>query len=170
MGRKEGYAHYGCISATGDKLPFWMLTKEKTDLCHREFRMPDDIIIRHKPTGWTNEDMMREYLSWLSELVQRELILLVLDVYPAHRTSKVQEWAQELHIDLLVVPAGGKSVCQPLGRRIFGKLKSRARRAFEELAWRTGVRGSTPDEAIAILVEPWRAIPAQNIRSAWELE
>jgi hypothetical protein len=42
-------------------------TKGKTDLCHPQFRAPNNITIRHNPTGWTNDDMMLEYLSWLSE-------------------------------------------------------------------------------------------------------
>jgi hypothetical protein len=67
--------------------------------------------------------MMPEYLSWLSERVQGEPILVVLDVYPAHRTSKMQERAQEFHIELVFVPAGGTFVCQPLDRRAFGELK-----------------------------------------------
>jgi hypothetical protein len=104
-----------------------------------------------------------------SERVQGEPILLVLDVYRAHRTSKMQERAQELHTELLFVPAGRTSVCQPLDRRVFGQSKARARLAFEELTWRTGVREPTPEEAIVILVETWRAIRAQSIRSAWEL-
>jgi hypothetical protein len=44
---------------------------------------------------------------------------------------------------------------QPLDRRIFGELRSRSRREFEQLAWR---KGSTPEQAIAVLVEVWGAI------------
>jgi hypothetical protein len=168
-GEKESYTGYGCISAAGNKLPFWILAKGKTDLCHRKFKAPDDVIIRHTQNGWTNEAMMLEYVTWLSDQARGEPILLVLDVYPAHRTPKLQQRARELHVELLDVPAGETSQFQPLDRRIFGELKSRARRAFEHLTWRIGDRGATPEEAIAVLADAWRAISAENIRSAWEL-
>jgi hypothetical protein len=99
-GENEGDTGHACISAAGDKLPFWILTKAKTDLCHRKFRAHDDIIIRHNPAGWTNEDMMLEHLLWLSEWVQGNPVILVLDVYLVHWTSKMQERVQELHIEL----------------------------------------------------------------------
>jgi hypothetical protein len=169
-GEKESYTAYGCISAAGTKMPFWILAKGKTDLCHTKFNAPHNVIVRHTQSGRTNEEMMLEYLQWLSNQAQGEPILLVLDVYPAHRRPRVRQRAGELDIELLEVPAGGTSEFQPLDRRIFGELKSRARRAFEQLARRTGERGSTPEQAIVVLVEAWGAITADGIRTAWELE
>jgi hypothetical protein len=95
---------------------------------------------------------------------------LVLDVYPAHRTVKLQQQARDPQIEHRFVPAGGTSQFQPLDRRVFGELKSRARRAFERLASRMGDRKSTPDEAMAVLAEAWYAIPTGNIRRAWKLD
>jgi hypothetical protein len=37
IGEKESYTGYGCISAAGEKRPFWILTKGKTDLSHAKF-------------------------------------------------------------------------------------------------------------------------------------
>jgi hypothetical protein len=112
---------------------------------------------------------MLEYLPWLSQEAQWEPILLVLDGYPAHRTAKIQQRAREPQIELLSVPAGGTSEFQPFDRRSFGELKSQARRAFEHLAWRSGDRRSTPEQAIAVLVEAWNSIAAGSIQRAWEL-
>jgi hypothetical protein len=93
----------------------------------------------------------------------------MVDVYPAHRTAKIQQRAREFQIELLDVPAGGTSEFQPLDGRTLGELKSRARRAFEHLPWRSGDRRSTPEQAIAVLVEAWNSIAAGSIRKAWEL-
>jgi hypothetical protein len=167
-GEKESYTAYGCISAAGTKMPFWILANEKTDSCHTKFNAPDNVIVQQ--SGWTNQEMTLECLQWLSTQAQGEPILLVPDVYPAHRTPRVRQRAGELGIELLDAPAGGTSEFQPLDRRIFGELKSRARRAFEPLARRTGERGSTPEQATVVLVEARGAITASSIRTAWELK
>jgi hypothetical protein len=108
-GEKESYTGDSCISAAGRKLPFWITAKEKTDLCHAKFKAPDDVIVRHTESGWTNQQIMLEDLPWLSQEAQGEPILLVLDAYPAHRTTKIQQRARELQIELLSVPAGATS-------------------------------------------------------------
>jgi hypothetical protein len=87
---------------------------------------------------------MVQYIDWLSANCHGEPLLLVLDVYKAHRTAKLRQRARELNAELLFVPAGGTSLYQPLDRRVFGELKSRARHAFGQLASRTGIhRGHT---------------------------
>jgi hypothetical protein len=63
---KEGYTSSGCISAAGEKLPFWFLAKGKTDTCHPKFKAPDDVIVVHTESGWTNEEMMLQDFPWLS--------------------------------------------------------------------------------------------------------
>jgi hypothetical protein len=166
-GEKECYTGYGCISAAGDKLPFWVLTKGKTNRSHEKFGTAPDVIVQHTPNGWTNDDMMAQYIEWLSGLCHGEPLMLVLDVYKAHRTSKLKQRAQELNLELLFVPAGGTSLCQPLDRRIFGELKSRARHAFFQLSAQTGVQGATPEQAVTILVNCWAVIPPENVRQAW---
>jgi hypothetical protein len=168
-GEKECYTGYGCISAAGDKLPFWILTKGKTNRSHAKFGATPDVIIQHTPSGWTNDDMMVQYINWLSGNCQGEPLMLVLDVYKAHRTQKLRERARELNIELLFVPAGGTSLYQPLDRRVFGELKSRARHAFFQLAGQTGVQGATPEQAVTILTTCWAAISPENVRRAWEI-
>jgi hypothetical protein len=153
IGEKDSSPGYGCISAAGEKLPFWILTKGKTDLSHAKFNAPQGVIIRHTPSGWTNEEMMVQFLEWLSGRVSEQPCLLVLDVYPAHRTLRLQELIRELRIELLFVPAGGTSQFQPLDRCVFGELKSRARTAFERIAWQRGTRGTTPEQSVAVLVQ-----------------
>jgi hypothetical protein len=168
-GEKECYTGYGCISAAGDKLPFWIVCKGKTDRCHAKFGEHPGVTIHHSPNGWTNEMMMIQYIQFLAELCKFEPFMLVLDVYKAHRTDKLKERAKELNIELLFVPAGGTSLYQPLDRRIFGELKSRARHQFFRLAGQTGVQGATPEQAVTILVTCWDAISTENVCKAWDI-
>jgi hypothetical protein len=63
IGEKESYTGYGCISTAREKLPFWVLTKGKTDLSHMKFNAPQGVIIRHTPSGWTNEEMLGQFFA-----------------------------------------------------------------------------------------------------------
>jgi hypothetical protein len=168
-GEKECYTAYGCISAERQKLPFWILTKGKTNRPHAKFGAIPGVTIQHPPNGWTTDDMMVKYLEWLSQQCQGEPLLLVLDAYRAHRTNKVRQRAKELNVELVFVPAGGTSLYQPLDRRVEGELKSRARRLFFQLAGQSGVQGATPEQAITILVSAWAAISPENVSRAWEI-
>jgi hypothetical protein len=105
-GDKECYTGYGCLSAAGEKLPLWVLTKGKTDRSHAKFGAAPDVIIQHTPNGWTTDDLMVKYIEWLSISRQNEPLMLIFDVCKAHRTPKPRQRAQELSIELLFVPAG----------------------------------------------------------------
>lgn len=167
---KESYTAYGCISAAGDKLPCWIIAKGKTDRSHRKFGDHPQVEVRHTPSGWTTEDMMCEYVRWLSQCCAGEPLFLVMDLYSAHRTAKLQGCARELNVTLEFIPAGATSILQPLDRRIFGELKARARADFARRTWQNGGVGVPPSEAVEILVQAWDKIPADHVRRAWNLQ
>jgi hypothetical protein len=114
--------------------------------------------------------MTVEFLEWLSNRVNGHSCLFALVVSQTHRTPRLQEGARELRIELLFVSAGGTSQFQPRERCVFGELKSRARRAFKRLAWQTGTRGTSHEQALVVFVRAWEEISGENLRSAWELE
>jgi hypothetical protein len=169
-GENESYTAYGCITGFGDKLPFWIITKSKTDRSHAKFGQPADIMIRHSPNGWTTEIQMIEYIECLSAQCHGERLMLIRDVYKAHPTVAFQGKAQELGIELLFVPAGGTSRFQPLNHRLFGELKSHAGAAFQRFTRETGMQGVSPEETLAVLVESWEAVSADNVRKAWVIQ
>ena len=92
--------------------------------------------------------MNPSHLSWLSNQAGDFLIALVLDVYSAQKTEKVINQANNMDIELLFVPAGGTLQYQPLDRKIFGEIKSRARREYLILAAQTGNTRSRPQHGI----------------------
>jgi hypothetical protein len=75
-GEEESYTGCRCISALGDKLPFWILTKGKTDHSHAQFGQPADITIRHSPNGWTTENQIIKYIEWLSNQYHSQSLML----------------------------------------------------------------------------------------------
>jgi hypothetical protein len=115
-GEKESGTGYRCISAAREKFPFGIIAKAKTVLSQAKLNVPPDMIVQQTSSRWTNKQMTRISLEWLSTQVNDEPILLVLDVYPAHRMFPLLQRVRELGIQLLFVPAGGTSRFQPLER------------------------------------------------------
>jgi transposase len=57
-----------------------------------------------------------QYLQWLREQVTVGEIVLLWDVFSAHRDKKVKAYAVELRIRLIFIPPGMIDVYQPLDR------------------------------------------------------
>jgi hypothetical protein len=66
--------------------------------------VPPDVIVQHTPSGWTNQQIMLTGLESPSTQVNDVPILLILDVYPAHRAFSLVERAREPGVPLLFVP------------------------------------------------------------------
>ena len=96
-----------------------------------------------------------------------EKCALILDVHSTHRTKDVKTKAKELGIELIYVPAGGTSKYQPLDRRVFGELKSRARKKFRILSRKYGDAEMPYQRAMQVLLESWDSIDPRNIRKAF---
>jgi hypothetical protein len=131
---KESFSAFGAICADGSKLPLSIITRGRTSRSHAKFRDHEegDVRITDSENGWCTEDVMVAYLERIHhDAAHRFPCALVLDVYPSHRTARVQQRAEELDIELLFVPAGATGRLQPLDRQIFGELKSRARCEFQ---------------------------------------
>jgi SH3-like domain-containing protein len=157
-GEKLSVTAFGTISAEGEKLPLWVVTKDKTKRCLNKFGDQTDVIFRYSESGWATENLVIEYLEWLSKHANGELSMLIMDVFPTHRTSRVKEKAMELAIELRYVPAGGTSKFQPLDARIFGELKMRASTEFKREEASKGVRGVSYSKSIRILLSCWEKI------------
>jgi hypothetical protein len=96
-------------------------------------------------------------------------LILILDVYPTHRTDRVVESAAANDVELLFVPAGATGRFQPLDRRVFRELKARARAEFGRWMWRAGGLDIDYDASIEILARCWAAIAPENVKKAWNV-
>jgi hypothetical protein len=69
----------------------------------------------------------------LNQWYRGKPIALWWDLFAAHRCSETKELPPQLNIRLEFMPAGATGEYQPLDRKIFGTLKSRARSWFDRL-------------------------------------
>ena len=70
--------------------------------------------------GWCNDTTMELYLPWLSQQMDGHPLAFVLDVFIVHQKQNIKEFARQLNIELIYVPANATGMYQPLNRRIFG--------------------------------------------------
>jgi hypothetical protein len=158
---KESFTALGAIKADGTKLPLWVIAKGRTEKCEQKYGEHEGTIVNHSPNGWATEPLIIEYLNWIDlDAVDGEPCVLVLDIDPMHRTPAVQASARDLDVELLDVPAGATEEFQPLDRRIFGELKSRARVEFER------IRASTGSIAMIVGIASRYSMPGKHGRSA----
>jgi hypothetical protein len=75
--------------------------------------------------------------------------------------------AEELGIHIEFIPAGMTAECQPLDRRLFGNLKSRARCRFDYM-WMARNGDPTMQESILMLLAAWKSITQDEVLDAWE--
>jgi hypothetical protein len=159
----------------GRKIAALDLMQRENDKCERRFRLDrrlaraerkGELVISHAPSGWTTEDVARNYLTWLREFMGPGPIALVWDVFAAHRCEAARAQAQSMGILLEFIPAGTTGERQPLNRRIFGNLKGRANARFDRL-WSMN---ATPiiQDSIDVLLSVWKLIQQDEITDAWE--
>jgi hypothetical protein len=172
------------IDAGGGKLPLWILARGKTVRCEARYRNHDavqaaiargDLVLGHQQNGWSNATVMAKYLQWLRARCNSlhgkrgrrpRRILLLWDIFASHRCQETKDLASLLSIRLEFIPAGMTGECQPLDRRIFGNLKSRARRRYDEMC----AQGEDPtmEDSVAMLVDAWKSIGQFEVLDSWE--
>jgi hypothetical protein len=104
---KTSFTALGTISASGQKLPLWVLAKGKTPRLERKFGAHPGVILRHTDSGWATENLISSYIEWLHrDIAQGYPAALILDVYPTHRTDLAFQAATGNDVELLFVPVG----------------------------------------------------------------
>jgi hypothetical protein len=117
-----------------------------------------------------NGELFTEYLRHLRERVPMEnRLFLICDVHASHRTPAVKELADELNIELIYIPPGATDLLQPLDRKVFGALKSEARRLFRLLAAKNPELKLCKKNTTQTMCDAWNALSAATIASAWEI-
>ena len=171
---KEAITAICAITAAGDKLPVWIVSRGTTQKCEKKFRKSPHLsrfiatgklVVTHSENGWVNKKIACDYVNWLFGQM-RENCFLLWDVFSAHRDQEVQDLARELGIGMGYIPAGLTSRHQPLDKRIFGSLKSRARARFDAAHARQEEEPSVI-LAVRFLLESWNAIDQDEVIKAW---
>lgn len=162
---KDGLTVLATIAADGSKLPLFFIASGKTERVETTQIRPEmGDWVTHTPSGWQTSDSFQLYLLHLRELFCDEPLDLILDVHSSHRTEEVKTLARNLDISLHYIPAGATDAFQPLDRRVFGALKSSARRLFRE---RKSVERSLAD-ACEDLRTAWENLGSDVLEEAWD--
>lgn len=163
------------ITAAGGKLPPWIIVRGRTERSESRFRNDKtiagyirrgELYVTHSENGWSNGQICIQYLEWLTNFLRRPCFL-IWDVFAAHRDAQVLEKARELEIGVSFIPAGMTDRYQPLDRKIFGAMKSRARSRFDAEAARVGHNPNILS-AVSSLVQVWALMEQDEILKAWD--
>jgi len=173
---KECLTSIASMTASGEKLPLYILAKGKTKACERNqiagvpgFSYATD----HSPTGWTTSTVMVRYLHWLRSIMDQshksigKTIHLVLDTYRAHLTDEVKNTADSLQIKLHYIPAGCTESLQPLDIKVFGALKAKARGYWYTHHAMKPREKHTKLSAVKTLLCCWDELNKSVISNAW---
>ena len=112
------------LSATtdGTMLPPMLIFKGKTDKTIKKLRIPEGFIVKTQEKSWMDEGLMEVWVEeiWLKYVreVSKQLgfdnSLLTFDAFSAHKTDDVQSKLVENKLDILMIPPGCTSKCQPM--------------------------------------------------------
>ena len=161
----DGLTVLATIGADGSKLPLFFIASGKTTKVEATQIQPQaGDWVTHTPNGWQTSESFQLYLMHLRELFFDDPLDLILDVHSSHRTEAVKTLAQSLGISLHYIPAGATDALQPLDRRVFGALKSSARRLFRER--------KEVDRTLAVVCEDlriaWENLGSDVLEEAWD--
>ena len=169
---RKNFSVLASITADGGKLPPVFLAKGSTARCHQQFGdmtlTEEAYEIFHSSGGFTDEATMIFYLELLSRWMDCQSCVLILDHYPAHETSNVRQKAEELNIRLVFIPRSATDIFQPLDRRVFGALKSKAAAKGNDFQFYHD-RAFSKSEAADLFLQCWKELTSDLIVSSWTI-
>jgi hypothetical protein len=163
------------ITAAGKKLDLFAVAQGKTKQVEvSQLGTDQTVITDHSESGWSTISTFHHYLSWLAKQYETEIksghtLHLILDLFAAHRAEKIKKYARTLGIRLWFIPAGYTDELQPLDRGVFGAMKARFRRLFEEALRECLGNRIGKLEAIQILIRIWKELSLASIRKGWSI-
>ena len=168
---RKSFTAISTISAAGRKFPPIFLATGKTLRCHHQFdgmeSNPSDYEIYHSEGGNTDEGVMMFYLEKLKRWMNDNPCALVIDRYRAHTSDSVLTYANELDIQIVLIPTSATDMYQPLDKRVFGVMKSAAAMEFGDKAFESHEAYNKP-EAADLFVSIWNRLSSHVILSAWD--
>ena len=167
---KEGITVVACVTASGCKLPLWLIAKGKSDRCHGQLGDPQGHLVTHSESGWSTAETFSLFLMSIRERFRDDgPIYLLLDQYSVHRTETVRNLAQSLGIELIFIPPGMTDAYQPLDRRVFGVLKQYLRLLWRKEYFANPSQKFTKQKAVELLIPAWERISPYLVRSGWAI-
>jgi hypothetical protein len=94
---------------------------------------------------------------------------VVIDQAPCHMTIDVALEAARLGMALSVVPPGSTGKCQPMDVRVFGVLKRKQSKRYDDVMRECPGKARTKADAVRTIIDAWAEIDANVVTSACHL-
>ena len=142
------------VTADGQMLPPMIIFKGNTEQTIRDLNIPTDFIVKTWKKAWMDDDLTVWIEGiWLKhtqaecERIGFENSLLSFDVFAAHLSDGVKAQLLESNSDIpdiLPIPAGCTSKCQPMDVRYKKPFKAIMRRCWRFSRWKYWYQFETP--------------------------
>jgi hypothetical protein len=162
----------GC-SFDGSLLPLCFVAKGKTPRCHQGFGDIAPHWITHSEKGWLTGELLVYALRWIRQLprfVDPAKMAVVMVQAPCQMTVDVAMEAAQLGMALIPVPPGSTGKCQPVDVRVFGVLKRKQSKLYDDAIRACPGRAWTTADAVRTIIDAWAEMDAKVVKSAWRCD
>ena len=164
--QKKGFTVALCASAAGEKLPAYIIFKERGGKLGPRVKaaltFPGNVKVSASANGWMTREELHHWIRgvWKESDERR---LLVLDNYRPHLGADTISLAESVDTDICYVPGGCTGIAQPMDVSINAPFK----KAFQEqwIQWRRTPAARKPDGRMMI---PTRQLVINWVSQAWE--
>ena len=159
------------IRADGIKLPLQFLAAGRTEkVLNTQIGDVNYHFGSYSENGWCTKETFKDYLIGIREFYNfcEETIHVICDGYKAHISDEVIEFAHLNNIQLYFIPHGFTDQLQPLDVKIFGILKSTARRLFMDRYRQNPYQKRSKLDACQDMVYAWEKIDMETIKQSFE--
>ncbi len=169
---KEAITVVAGISADGTKLPLQFIAKGETAaVIESQIGDVGYHMRSYSSKGWTTSETFIQYITGIRNHYgwdDKNTIHIILDLFKAHVTDKVKDAAKSLNIALHLIPAGMTDELQPLDKKIFGPLKTFARKLFHQRYQNSPEERRTKRDACQDMVRAWEKVTSEMIEESFE--
>ena len=108
------------VTADGQILPTLAIFKGKTDKLIKGFNIPSGFVCKTNQKAWMDEEAMGVWVDQIwSKYIQKnnnehQNSLILLDAFENHTAKDIQQRLQEQGTEILQIPAGCSTKCQPI--------------------------------------------------------
>jgi hypothetical protein len=107
---KKGFTVSLCASATGEKLPAYIIFKEASGRIpprvRARLRVPDNVVAMGNVNGWMTAEQLETWISCVWANNTKGQRLLLLDQYRPHQTSNTRSKLAHYSTEMIGIPAG----------------------------------------------------------------
>ena len=168
---KENITVVAGVRADGLRLPLQFIATGKTEkVLETQIGDVGDHMKTFSENGWTTKETFILYLLGIRNFYNftSETIHIILDGYKVHISEEIIEFSESNNFKLYFIPHGYTDQLQPLDVKLFGILKSYARRLFIERYRYDPYKNRKKIDACQDLVCAWEKLDIDTIKESFQ--